>query len=96
MTIWKYIKAFLFGCHCQNKSAKGTLILGYGRHEVALELDGTPVRVHFSMSLPKDDSVSVCGCTDVNKVGVNVKPDGFLVYADIRTTVCTIEWACDF
>lgn len=93
--LW-YLRAFFFGCTCKKKSAKGTLILGCGQHEISLELQGTPVKVYFSLVMPSDDSVPPCGCTDVNKVGVSIKPDGFVVYADIQTTVCTLDWACDF
>lgn len=75
-----------------SQTADGEVVLGYGQHEIKIELDNTPCRVSLSITSPCD-ATPVCH-GDVNKIGVTILDDGFVLYADIKTNTCCIEWEC--
>ncbi len=74
-------------------SASGDIVLGFGQHEINIDMDGKPCRVTLSLKEPCN-STPVCH-GDVNKIGFTIRDDGFILYADIRTNTCCIEWHCD-
>lgn len=74
--------------------ASGDILLGYGLHEVKVVIDGKPCTVFLSIEDPTD-GVAVCH-GDVNKIGVRILDDGFIIYADIKTNTASIQWTCEF
>ncbi len=88
--LWqKFLSLF---CCC--KSTSGEILLGYGVHEVEVDVDGMPCRVYFTV---KDPENGCCVChNDVNKIGITVGPKGFIIYADIKTNTCSVEWKCEY
>ena len=73
-------------------TTEGELLLGYGLHEVEIVVEGKPVKVNFSIKDPADGG---CVCQgDVNKIGLTINHTGFILYADIRTNTCLVEWEC--
>jgi hypothetical protein len=73
-------------------SSSGDIVLGYGQYEITINLDNTPCKVSLSITSPCD-STPVCH-GDVNKIGVTRADTGFVLYADIKTNTCCIEWNC--
>jgi hypothetical protein len=74
-------------------SSSGEIVLGFGQHEVNIQMDSTPCKVSLSMRTPCA-STPVCH-GDINKIGVTILENGFVLYADIRTNSCCVEWVCD-
>lgn len=90
--LWRYIMG-LTGCCC-TKSTCGEISLGYGVHEIEIDVDGTPCRVYFSV---RDPAEGCCVCHgDVNKIGITIGANGFIIYADIKTNTCSVEWKCEY
>lgn len=79
--------------HCK-ESASGDILLGFGVHEIAIKVKHKPCKVFISIKDPAD-SCAVCH-GDVNKIGIVINDHGFIVYADIKTNTCLVEWTCDF
>ncbi len=94
---WLKFLDILFGRdRRKRKITKGTVVLGSGQHELEIKLDGTPVRVYFSLRLPCEDCIPVCGAPAGNRVTVTITHQGFKVNADIETNCATLNWACEF
>ena len=74
-------------------SASGEIVVGFGQHEVTINMDKTPCKVSLSITSPCD-STPVCH-GDVNKIGVTIQETGFILYADIKTNTCCVNWHCD-
>lgn len=74
-------------------SSKGDIVLGFGQHEVIIKLENTPCKVSLCIATPCD-SVPVCH-GDINKIGVTILENGFVLHADIKTNTCCVEWHCD-
>jgi hypothetical protein len=80
-------------CCCNSKTTTGEVLLGYGVHEIDINTDGEPCRVYFSI---KDPSDGCCVCHgDVNKIGITIGASGFILYADIKTNCCLVDWRCE-
>jgi hypothetical protein len=77
-----------------NRKVNGDILLGFGLHEVTIDVGRRPCKVFFSIKDPADGH-SVCHGS-VNKVGLTINDVGFIIYADINTNSCFIEWTCDF
>lgn len=77
-----------------DKPARGDIVVGFGKHVIAVELEGEPCVVRLSIRTPAD-AIPVC-FGDVNRIKVTVKDDGFVIEADIRTNTCRIDWVCEF
>jgi hypothetical protein len=74
--------------------ASGDILLGYGLHEVKIITKGKPCTVFLSIEDPTG-GIAVCH-GNVNKIGVNVLDDGFVLYADIQSNTAFIKWNCEF
>jgi hypothetical protein len=76
-------------------SNNGEIILGFGLHEIVIKTEGgQPAKVALAIKDPCDQMPVCYG--DVNRIGVTLTGDGFVLYADIRTNTCCIEWECNF
>ena len=93
--LFSFIRFFnwLVGREIMPRPASGDIVLGFGQHEIKIEMDGTPCRVTLSLREPCH-SRPVCH-GDVNKIGFTIMDNGFVLYADIKTNTCCIEWHCD-
>jgi hypothetical protein len=90
--MFKKFWRWLMGCF--EKVAKGELLLGYGLHEITINIDGTPCRVCFTVTDPAN---GCCVCHgDINKIGITTGSNGFVIYADIKSNTCLIEWKCEY
>lgn len=77
----------------ERNSSSGDIVLGYGQYEVVIKMDNTPCKVSLSMKLP-GDGMPVCQ-SDINKIGFTILENGFVLYADIKTNTCFVEWNCE-
>jgi len=82
-----------FGCCCK-KRLDGEIVLGFGVHEIQIDIPGVPCKVFFDIEDPIDGCPVCYG--DVNKIGINVGDGGFVIHADIRTNTCSIAWRCEY
>lgn len=91
--IWMWFLS-LFTCgHCCKKTS-GNIVLGFGVHEIAINVKGMPCKVNFNIEDPMDGH---CVCHgDTNKIGITIGKCGFVIHADIKTNTCLIEWCCDY
>lgn len=74
-------------------SSSGDIVLGFGQHEVVIKMDSTPCKVALSLKTPCNGTPVCHG--DVNKIRVTILENGFVLYADIKTNTCCVEWTCD-
>lgn len=87
-------KFMKFGAKAEKRnSSNGDIVLGYGQHEISIKMDNTPCKVSLNLKTPCDSTVVCQG--DINKIGVTISDNGFILYADIKTNTCCVEWACD-
>ena len=75
-------------------SASGEILLGYGLHEIKIVIDNKPCTVFLGIEDPTG-GVAVCH-GNVNKIGVRILDDGFILYADIQTNTALVKWTCEF
>src|ERR1019366_5044572 len=71
-------------CDCNKGIQKGSLVLSNGHHEVQIKTISEPTDVFISL-----DSLDgqVCG-GDIDVAGVKILADGFVLYADIKSSEC--------
>ena len=79
------------GC-CKKDSQKGSIILASGHHEVKINTKNEPVEVYIAL---KTLDTQVCA-GDVDVAGVKLMPDGFVLYADIKSSECKAKWIAKF
>jgi hypothetical protein len=84
----------LFGCcrPCCKKHVSGEIILGFGTHEIEINIPGKPCKVCFDI---EDDGVCVCHGS-VNKIGITVGRHGFVIHAEINTNTSLVSWNCEY
>ena len=91
---WDFFKR-LFGIN--DYFVRGFISLANGRHEVQIQTDplnGKPYKVYIWVSEP---TPGVCVCLgDVNLVGSTIVPDGFVLYADIKSNVADVYWLIEY
>jgi hypothetical protein len=76
------------------KKTTGGIILGFGVHEVEIDVLGEPCKVSFEIDDPAD---GCCVCHGgVNKIGITIGNNGFIINADIQTNSCLIKWRCEY
>ncbi len=94
MFLWRWLMS-LFGCDCCcRKRVDGEIVLGYGVHEIEIDVPGVPCKVCFEIEDPADGCPVCHG--DVNKISIAVGDSGFVINADIKTNTCLIAWRCDY
>jgi hypothetical protein len=74
--------------------ASGDILLGYGQHEIKIVTNGKPCKVTLSIEDPTG-GIAVCH-GNVNKIGVNILNNGFVLYADIQSNTALVKWNCEF
>jgi len=80
-----------------------TLELGTGSHEIVVKTDLPPLRVWLTFGTELEDGeateaeVTLPVCQgNVDKVGFDLREDGFVLYADIHSTHRTVRWFATF
>jgi hypothetical protein len=68
-------------CDCDDV-VEGCITLNQGTHEVVVKTEVSPSEVFLSV---RSIGTPVCN-GDVDMVGYSVLPDGFILYADIKST----------
>jgi hypothetical protein len=86
------LKMLLETCCAAHTSEQGELILGNGHHEIKIATNYTPSQVFISL-----DSLDSQVCLgDVDEAGTRLLPDGFVLYADIKSAECQVNWIAKF
>lgn len=89
---WDFFRN-LFGI--KDYYVRGHIVLANGQHEIFIQTkDPNPERVYLNCEEP-DGGMSVC-MGDVNLVGSSVTPDGFVLYADIKSDTCIVRWLIEY
>ena len=83
----------IFSKYCKN-TTNGDITLGFGLHEITITVGKRPCKVYFCIKDPCDGTCTCHG--DINKLGITITDCGFILYADIKTNTCCIEWSCEF
>lgn len=90
INIWRWFMSF---CCCKKKLS-GEIVLGFGAHQIEIDIPGTPCRVYFDIEDPVD---GCCVCHgQANKIGITMSGNGFVILADINTNSCLIGWRCEY
>jgi len=72
---------------------KGVLHLNKGTHSITVETKREPEKIWVSF---KEEDIAIPVCHgDVDRVGVTMTPEGFVVEAEIFTDTRTIEWLAE-
>jgi hypothetical protein len=89
-----FLKKLRNKCESHHKSmSTGDIVLGYGLHEIKIAVEKHPTNIAMSIQDPCDGCPVCHG--DINKIGVTILDNGFVIYADIRTNTACIQWACE-
>ncbi len=83
----------LLNCCCK-KRGDGEIVLGYGTHEIEIDVPGIPCKVSFDIEDPADGCPVCQGA--VNKIGISINGTGFIIHAEVNTNTCLIAWRCDY
>jgi hypothetical protein len=86
---------FVSSVHNVMDYTEGSVVLGFGKHEIQIQCDDCPSKVNVAIQEPCD-GVPVCQGGDVNSIGVKILADGFILVADIKSNTCCVEWFCEF
>ena len=80
-------------CHCGPNEA-GEISLAYGHHEVTVTTKNKPKNVLLSTNNAVCDTPVCQG--DINMVGYTLLPDGFVLYADIKSNTSVVSWVVEY
>ncbi len=69
---------------------RGSMSLGYGDHQIVIPVEGTPLEVSLSLEEPEDANLVCMG--NINLGGAKLLPDGFILYASVRSNTCIVRW----
>ena len=72
------------------KNESGSFVIAYGNNQVKIDTKDTPTKVWLRPATP-NNCLPVCG-GEVNMVGVEIVNNGFIIYADIKTDKCVVDW----
>ena len=76
------------------KKTIGEIILGFGVHEIEIDVPGSPCKVSFEID---DSADGCCVCHGgANKIGITIGNNGFIINADIQTNSCLVKWRCEY
>jgi hypothetical protein len=73
-------------CQSNHHEVEGCITLNQGHHEITVTTDECPERVFLSV-LPISTPVCV---GDIDMVGYSLTPEGFILYADIKSAVAEV------
>jgi hypothetical protein len=82
---WNYFKDYLFQV---NQHVRGSVTLVNGQQEVYIQTGMPPDQVYLSSG---EKQVPVCQ-GDIDVFNALIVNDGFVIYADIKSNYCTIEY----
>ena len=80
--------AHLFG-FATEKVVSGKIDLSHGKQELVIKLNGNPWAVWTSF---KNTANIPCCVGDVDMLGVEIIPNGFILYADIKSVSRHVRW----
>ncbi len=80
-------------CHC-GASECGEISLAYGEHQVTVATKGKPKNVLLGINNAACDTPVCQG--DINMVGYTLLPDGFVLYADIKSNTSVVTWVVEY
>lgn len=87
--VLEFVKRFIQCCCCPPEH--GQITLAFGNTEVAVQTKGKPSKVYVSTS---DCNHQVCGA-DVNMVGAVITDTGFILFANIKSAKCVVDWIAE-
>jgi hypothetical protein len=82
-----------FWCRLRGRDS-GLVALAAGTYEIKITTYCTPACVFTSVWEPPH-CISVCG-GNVNYVGTRIVDDGFILYANISSSACMVEWETSY
>lgn len=85
---WNHVK-WMFGLH---DFTKGRMTLANGWHEVFIPTDCQPLKVMCCCTQRE----SPCCGGDICMYATCITQDGFILYADVKTNLCEIEWIAHY
>lgn len=85
---WVYFKRLLG----LREFSRGVIVLGPGRHEIEVATECPPIKVYISTGL---GPVPTCG-GDITTAGTSLGHNGFVLYADVKSGTCEIEWVAEY
>jgi hypothetical protein len=74
---------------------EGSVFLCAGQHEIKVDTCCRPEKIFLSVNEVDGCCMAVCN-GDINTVGSTILDDGFILYADVKTTACTVEWVIEY
>jgi len=72
-----------------HRSRRGKITVGHGRHEIKVFLGWEPLGIWTEL-LERGDIPSCAG--DIDLIGTENLPDGFILHADIKSVRREIRW----
>jgi len=85
---WNYFKK-LFGL---KDFTRGGITLSSGWHEIFIPTACTPAKVRLRVL---DVNMPCCG-GEICLTASCILPDGFILYADVKTDACEVEWIIEY
>lgn len=80
-------------CVIGRKRHHGTVVVSHGCNSVFVPIHHRKIKkVWLSIN---DVNRSVC-CGDISKATAEIVPDGFVIYADVKSNVLVIDWMVQF
>ncbi len=73
-------------------SENGYAIFTYGKHEARVTTWCTPSKVFVSVL---DSDIQVCA-SEISAAGVQIVDNGFILYADVKSSAACLEWIVQF
>lgn len=89
---WRYFKRIY---KINDYSVEGNLTLNAGEHEVHVSSKlPNPHKIYVSLEEPDDGQTTCLG--NLNYVSVRLMTNGFILYANIKTTSCKIDYIIEY
>jgi hypothetical protein len=85
-----YIWRFFSGILGLSGFEGGELLLSYGKTVITVPTKFQGNSIWLNTEEP-EDSIHVC-CGEVNSIGAEIIENGFVIYADIKTDKCLVQW----
>lgn len=71
------------------------ILLCFGKHEIKVDTCCKPRKVFLAVI--EDECCSVPVCTgNITTLGSVILDDGFLLYVDVETSACVVQWVVEF
>lgn len=73
----------------------GEILVGTGNYEIFIHTYCQPLNIFLSLHEPPE-SHQICCESGVNMASARPTSHGFILYADIKSEICEIEWIAEY